>query len=235
MDPIQAEIIWTAFMRHTMHWMLNEQRPVDCGYFILHALPLRPNWREIILAWQAEEPTEPLWKLMMRQELLMWSKKPKRILRSIYTEHKESWWYEVFRFERKRAYSDPQAGGRELWQYIGAIGSLITRQIKNIQNLYDDFVSQIKRPFVLVDTERNSRGTVTRTKSKQRGAIKPAPVPSQVSYSYDAGRKQVVVPVGLEDPGATVGDVPSLSTVRLPAGDVRDSGGEVEQSGNGQA
>lgn len=53
-NPVQAEILWNAFMLHTLDWIINECKPVNFVFFELSACPFRPEWKEIMAFWKEQ-------------------------------------------------------------------------------------------------------------------------------------------------------------------------------------
>ena len=53
-NPVQAEILWNAFMLHTLDWIINECKPVNFVFFELSACPFRPDWKEIMAFWKED-------------------------------------------------------------------------------------------------------------------------------------------------------------------------------------
>lgn len=223
MDPVQAEILWNAFCRHIAHWLLNEQRPVDFGLFDLYAMPYRPNWKEIVLAWQMETPEVPFKMLLQRDELFMWGSHPKRILWSLESVPSEQWWVECLRYERKQA-SWRHIMKHDVRRYATSLSGRAMLKMGSAKRAFESFLSQIRRPYLVAYTERVLRGTVTRIKTALKAKRKESRGPSMVPFSYDARRKSVTTPIRLPDPTAAVGDVPVVPPVQSSAGDVRDAG-----------
>jgi len=42
--------LWNAICNHMAYWLLIEQKPIDFGWFKIHAFPVRANWKQILIA-----------------------------------------------------------------------------------------------------------------------------------------------------------------------------------------
>lgn len=223
MDPLQAEITWNAFARHCLHWLLVESRPVDLGFIRLHALPYRPNWKEIVMGWSFNQPEVPIEEWLKRGELGMWNRIPKRWYWSLDIEYLENWWDESLRIEQARLNErrNPHRFG-QLEKYYGAFCRFVHQKTVYAKRVYNSFVSAIARPYVVVNEERNARGVVTR----KRGAIRPPDPPDLVPIAYDIRRKSVTIPAQVGDPAKAMGAMSDVLPVQSQTGDVRNAGDE---------
>lgn len=53
-DPATASLVWASLCNFMLHWLLNEQKPIDFGWGQLAALPYRANWKELLFAHEWE-------------------------------------------------------------------------------------------------------------------------------------------------------------------------------------
>lgn len=49
-DIAVLKALWNAICNHMAYWLIVEQRPIDFGWFKLHAFPVRDNWKQILVA-----------------------------------------------------------------------------------------------------------------------------------------------------------------------------------------
>lgn len=54
--PQQVKLLFFWFNLHTMHWLLNKQRPVDLYFAKLHPFPFRSDWKNVIFKKDASLP-----------------------------------------------------------------------------------------------------------------------------------------------------------------------------------
>lgn len=46
----QLRLFWRAVYQYGLEWLINEQKPIDWGFYRIEPLPFRHNWKEVMLA-----------------------------------------------------------------------------------------------------------------------------------------------------------------------------------------
>jgi len=49
-DLAVLKTLWNAVCNHMAYWLIIEQKPIDFGWFKLHAFPVRDNWKQVLIA-----------------------------------------------------------------------------------------------------------------------------------------------------------------------------------------
>lgn len=235
-SALSAEVIFFAFCRHMLHWLVNERKVVDLGFCKLHSLPFRPQWKELL---RAVKPTQDWYRNpLVRPELRMYQTKGKggknygpldghHCLWTIDVEHCAPWWNESNRHEAAKRQRDK----RSFEGYLMNLGRFIRRNQKRIQRIYDSYLSIIRRPYVVSYPARNNRSVLSNYCRTKPSTLAANPEPLDLPPAYDSRTGQAVDPLE-HDATEEMGTVPGMSPVQSHSGDVRDSRPEVDEPAN---
>lgn len=242
-NPVQAEVLWQAFCRHALHWLINKGKPVDLGFCELHAIPMRPNWKEIVWAYHynsgVKVPTiEELTTWLTHEELTMFARAlpdksgrvqtKNHILWSIDVALKRPWWRESMRYERAKRNRRHYRFKGELFRYLGGTKELLVRMLPVTRKLYEAYLSIIRRPFVVLNTKWAKGRVLSRKRCERRGYVTKPRHERVVPVTHDFGSESGS-PVEPEAHGS-LGAVRAVPPLQHDTGDVRDSRADVEQS-----
>lgn len=194
-DPIKAAIIWQSFIKHALHWLVNKQKPLDIGFATLLALPLRVNWKDILLAQEApgtikghrlisdifpmfdakrKTCRDDVWRLVrfFYPEMISYCIERKHIYWSLDITPKRAFWRATLALEQtRRKISEPNKGG-----YFQAVVDTIKRVLPHAIISYQNFARQTVFACVEIRKSwRDSLGDGTHRKGEVLPAPKPAP------------------------------------------------------------
>lgn len=154
-----AEILWLAFMKHCLHWLVNEQKPIDMGFCQLCPVPLRANWRAILhqthrkkrkappknanarlMAFIAPEVVRPQYVAWAKTHWLVWT---------LEVIPEKPWYRASLEYERDR-WPRHKANGREgrIYRYCAMARGSIKRALPFLTRLYATYLSNIQKPGV---------------------------------------------------------------------------------------
>lgn len=248
-DPVKCEVLWVSFCKVVLSWMLNNQRPVPMGFCDLYAVPMRPNWKQIIFQKQQGRQTaggkaklnrtqlaeSSVNKLIDRgtgddlldPKLLFWCKKDEHMYWSIEARPKNMWWRMVKALELAK--KKKRRGGF----YLAGIADTMKRLLPQTLDLYASFLQQASLPFIrLASTVRSSGGQFKKGRSLVR-------LVGEARFAYQEPATYVRREGGEES--VTLADVPSsafmssLSDIQQERLSVRDARADLEKSQNGTA
>lgn len=229
-NPYKAEVLWMAFCKHALHWLVNEQKPVDMGFCTLFPLPVRANWKSLLLQRHIEYGTElnlskliwPIAEEIFDPQFNAWDKRKRHIYWTLEVLPGRAWFRATIRYERARKYRNGRLKG-ELKKYAGAIKDSIKRSLPQLAKCYAAYLSQIKKPGARLAAELLASGKASQ--AARRGRCDPVRVPpaAVVPSGYDARVQAQVPPVELGDPEQENSGVRDVSDLRQKAEDVRES------------
>lgn len=193
-DPVKAEIIFVSFCKHMLSWMLNEQRPVHLGFCDLHAVPFRPNWKQLIFQSQrsrqnpdkskvwsdkdlAKISVEELIKrgtgdALIDPRLLFWNKKDGHMYWSIEARPRSMWWRMV------KAVEMAKRRKRSGVLYFRGICDTMKRFIPHGLDIYASHIQQVVLPFVRLAAHCRASGRSFKTDYKHLPVDKAPVLPS---------------------------------------------------------
>ncbi len=237
-EPWVAEILWDAFMQHAMHWLLNEQRPVDFFFFQLHALPFRPNWKEMVrqleLTRYCDRITgEARWK--DPEEWFLDS----RLTSLDENKFKLQWMLEVLPTRNWKEFSSRYERARWRWPTINSDRRryalrtlrLVKLKVPHLKKIYDDYFSRVSAPYLGLRSECCAGDAISPKTKIAPGRMEDCPdsLPSASRYALRLGQDREFD--WSRYSGTKVGTVPDVPTVVQPVEDLRTTGPEMDSPG----
>jgi len=186
-DPLKAEIIHMQLCKFMLHWLVNEHRPVDLGFCELHPTPLRPNWKEIMLAMR-EARMSPAGSSygheLFDPKLTMFDKAQNVMLWSLDVRPLAGWWRGTAQYERlvrKKHFTNQK-------KYVGEIKHSIGRRYDDLVTLYNDYFAQVSHPYVVHATQRAVLSEAPPEKGDLVDPVYPNRLPDSVPVGQRAWR-----------------------------------------------
>ena len=225
----QMSILFPAICQGAMEWLLKEKKSVDFGFVMLHPMPHRANWKQILLALfptlgvsllgksrQVKEDSfrsSGFWAKLFSGELLAVAQE-RYVVWGVETELKRSWWRAMYRYERWKHSSLGSVG------YATHTARQIERLKSRITNVYISFLRQVAYPCGKVQHSRvYRRGFIV--PFVPRGKVRPVADPDiPVDYIVPRSEKELVPPT-LADLISTDAGVPEVSDIRPDNQDLR--------------
>lgn len=236
----QMAIIYPAICQAAMEWLMVEKKSVDFGFVIMHPMPHRANWKQIMLALFPTLGPTLLGKSRLVKEALLTSSgfstkllsgellavaSERYVVWGIETELKRSWWKAMFRHEASKLST------------LGSVAyaSFTARQILKLKpqiiRAYLSFLRQVAYPCAQIRKSRvYSRGFIVPFVPK--GRVRPvgdAHVP--VHHVVPRAPEELAVP-SVQDLAVTDAGLPPVPGVQSEVVDLRLLGGP-EDTGNG--
>lgn len=236
-SPQLIKAIYNAICNHMAYWLLIEGKPIDFGWFKLHAFPVRANWKQIVLARHPAivdasmevDEEERVGQLMeagvmgtLQETTLVGLRGrdgEKRVSWTIEVEPTSSWdqycdALEIHRLNDSNGNSYPSWWG-SAWHAMRrqAIGCLLR------------FVSQTTLPAATLG-EGGSRSRSGFVEHIPKGSVRPADVDDvAVRVVSTQSASQVRLPDGREAGILKVGSMPKMPTLRLRLPNLRNARG----------
>lgn len=209
-----AEVLWLAFCKHALHWLISERRPVDMGFCELIPIPLRANWKSLLLAkhmkgrvklqqFSTIRLMKSIGNRMLNPEFTAWyrtfrgSRATQRIYWTLEVLPLRSWFRSVIEMERQKR------GGKHrlsLSQYCGMVKTEIKRALPNLARIYGTYISQVKCPGATLDRKRHPEIPSQARPRNRRGEFVGVTPPSVVPFRYNPRRASRVTTAEFEDP-----------------------------------
>lgn len=240
-SPAEAKVVWFAFCKHCLHWMLNKQRSVDMLFCQLMPLPFRPNWKQIVMQMDFRlkriSPNQQtmtkmverkVHKLMLDNHLIFWDKSMSQILWSIEVRHSAMWYrmVQAVESEKKRIRKGTKA-------YIAEVVDSMKRALPNAIRAYYSHVREIVRPCVVLQRRLNRKTNYFSKHDRAGKVVSKTIEPHSSPVSMDAADASKQSSVVL-DSEAEMELVRGMRNLQSSPEDVRDTGGQMEESNNGK-
>lgn len=233
--PEAAEVLWLAFCKHALHWLANEQKPVDMGFCQICPVPLRGNWKALLLQSHLKSGVQPprvansallgmVADQVTKPEFNAWEK-PHRMLWGLEVLPEKAWYRASAEFEANRWPHDQQPCHRRMQTYCGWVRASIKRALPHLTKLYAAYLANLKNPGARLVAVILPSGKASTRVSQRRGATMAVPPPDLVPERYDSRIPiQDDVPQGFEDTGSADNDLRSVSDLRQETADMRGAG-----------
>lgn len=226
----QLLILYPAICQAAMQWMLQEHKPVDFGFCLLHPSPYRANWKQIMVASFPKLGPTLLGKSSAIKEALMTSTgfftkmlsgellaiaNDRYALWGIDLELKRSWWRAAHRLE---FYKFTRLGSIE---YAAYLARQIVKLRPKITSAYLSFLRQISLPLARIrKSTAYHRGYITPFVPKDR--VRPVREVEDSGVDYVVARDPEKLPPP-EPPPLAVEDstLLEMSNIRPGAQDLR--------------
>lgn len=238
-SPAEAKVVWFAFCKHCLHWMLNKQRSVNMLFCELMPMPFRPNWKQIVMQMDFRikriNPRDQtlnkiverkIHRLMLDNHLVMWDTAMNQIFWTIEVRHSGMWWrmVQAVEAEKYRIRKSTKA-------YIAEVVDSMRRALPNAIRAYYSHVREIIRPCVILK-RRHNRATQFFSKHDRAGkvvskTVEPHSSPVSIDPA-DASKKSGVI----LDSKAEMEFVYGMRDLQSEIENVRDTGGPVEEPHN---
>lgn len=222
---MEARVIWQAFLQHAMHWLLNEQRPVDFLFFTLHALPVRKNWKEIacsewITITKSRKGKMPLglkpyqnrvtWtsRCLLAPQMTAINPKTRRITWTLEAVANPAWDEFCLKYERHRGY-----GHSPLPAYAVGVRTRLSQKQQELSLIYADYLSRIRLPYLQLGPKFAFRAALSPFAKGPAGETHYLRPPTGLVAAYDYWSRQEVPPVEPIDGGSEAGAVPEVPLV----------------------
>lgn len=226
-NPYKADLLFTAFCRHMLHWLVNEQRPVDLGFCTLLPVPLRPNWKSLLLDRHRGRvlPTSKVGlmreiaeEVLKKPEYTVWYRLRKRIFWNLECLPERPWYRATMEYERKRK----AVHEKEFSRYVSAVRDTIRRSLPSLTRLYDNYLTFVKRPGARLMAVVTTTREASKVAGNRRGAlVRVDPARVVPAYDYLDPVDPVEIP---DDSDAATGDVrtvpdlpPGVEDMRQPS------------------
>lgn len=254
-NPYKAELFWFAFCKHALHWLVNEQKPVDMGFCQLVAVPLRANWKSILFDRFRKmgyggfgQPTMPgttsvefitlvgnellkgectSWSSIQRSNKPERSQRPRHIYWTLECLPGRSWWRATIAYERGRRKAQKKG---EIARYCRRVSETIKRLLPILAKLYANYISTVKTPAARISSQLTASGKASKAPGKKRGRNFNATPPAVVHPAYDLRRQTEVAAVEFGDPAEENCEVRDLPDLPPEIQDLRQSRIDVDQS-----
>lgn len=155
-QPQELRLLWRALEKHALDWMINRERPLDLGFVVLHPIPYRANWKQIVLGWfpkfglgwrRLSKAKRRLFlyesgiaESLLNPDLFSFNQKEDLIYWHIDVQYKKPWWKNVLAHERKKRRLKGPSG------YAKNVFDSCKRLLDRNLALFTDFHSQMARP-----------------------------------------------------------------------------------------
>lgn len=230
----EAKARWQLTCRHIAHWLANRKRPIHFGFVSLYPVPVRPNWKTLVLQrvvqwWKAREgmvaPVKwvpgNLEKFIEDPRLFCVSRKSKLLLWHVDVVHHRKWWEITLKVERETRRR--LRGG--YWVNVIRLFKAMSDQLKYV---YTKFSKEADHPFpVISKSVWDSSGIPRKGRGPRQlgGEVQNLPNPKSHVYQPCVGeiRREPGVRLSVEDEDALMSQVPDLcagkTIVRKTRGD----------------
>lgn len=232
-SPLSAETYFMAFCKHMLHTLVNEQKPVDLGFALICPVPLRVNWKALLLQRHLKNSVAPprvanseLLQMVAQEvtkpEYLAWER-PHRLVWGLEILPDKAWHRaaaQVARAYMSRKYNT--AKHREVRYYCCRCRDGIKRSLPWLTRLYATYLSNIKLPGARLLAVILPSGKASTKPSQQRGVTVRVDPPDLVPQRYDARLSPPVTTAeGLEDTNGENTDLRSMPDLRQGTEDLR--------------
>lgn len=236
-----AEVLWLAFCKHILHWLVNENKPVNLGFCELIPVPLRANWKALLLSKYVKGRTKlrevsprrltenVAERLLFSPEFTAW-RDDKRIYWTLEVLPLKGWFRAMIARERERR----RRLSRRLDMYCYSVRQAIKRALPNVIKLYATYVSQTRRPSAYLTEKHIPADQIPGPPRNIKGQFVRVNPPRVVPHKYDAWAGKAVPPVQLPNPDPAHNDLPGVPDLRSGEPDVRQSTEALDQSQNGE-
>lgn len=225
----QLSILYPAICQSAMEWLLRDKKSVDMGFCVLHPMPHRANWKQILIALFPTLGPTLLGKTKAQKTDLMTSTGffnkmfsgemlavgvERYVMWGIEVELRRSWWRAMFRQE---AYKFAQLGSVE---YAAYVARQILKLRTKLTNVYLSWLRQISYPCAKIQSSRvHRRGYIVPLVPK--GKVRPvADNEIPVSIVVPRSPEELVAP-GLAALLPTDAGLPKVRDFRQESGDLR--------------
>lgn len=234
------KVVWASLVDGIAHQLLIEQKPVDLGWFVLHALPFRANWKHNLLSKHPKlkvffnSLSDSQRKVALKihgvetdifrtDNMAVATQGSKFTFRwNVEVECKQEWWKYMDKVELQRlttATSD---------SYLHRWATIVKRSQKVIYALLRQFTDQMARPagqpLLLGDGRRRRLAPYIPPQGGRPRDLDRVDCPLVV----DDGSDQVRAPEDKVSARKQVKEMPSLPVLRLTKKDLRNSRGDME-------
>lgn len=236
-DRYKAELIFVSFCKFMLHWLVNEQKPVELGFCTLVPVPLRANWKSLLLTKGVGKKPEEVGKEVLNGLYTAWRDKPrprlgthsnKHIFWSLEVLPERSWFRATIAFERVRRSVKYRLKG-ELFRYCRAVTESIRRSIPSLARLYATYVSQVKRPAARLGLEHGLKNKVPQPVGERRGDIFRVAPARVVHPAYDLRNSAPIPPVELGDSDPPTGGLSALPDLPSGVAHLRPSRSDMDE------
>lgn len=211
-------------------WLVNWKRPVDFGLFDLVPLPLRRNWKEVLLTrffHSSQKKKFTLWELrhnLLSGQFTAVYRRAKLFHWILDVRLKRPWWLACYQRERlaqKRLRAD----------YGASHVAALKRTSQDAYEIFLSYLAEVRRPFGFL--RRSPRpGTYGLAKIIRSPVLLggvPAPGAASVAIDVRLRTQGAAGSLAGQDEG-----VPVLRPVRPEVIDVRDQGSDLDEPGDGE-
>ena len=232
-SPQAAQTLYTAVCQRMLDRLASKRRPVDLGFAQLEPLPLRPDWRDLVLDRSSRnliDGVEKNWHTafgkslgwLSLKRLLMYAKNSDTLLWSINLKHKKPWWRTLRAVERDRRKTNHSI------KYFLETLDFLKEKKDEILGLLLDYVSQTRRPFVELRKGDPYRNRIQKPQVRFIPAVRVRETRRQ-SFALDHRFGKKVGPKIVAFARARVRKMPNLQPGDA---DMRDGGRPVDTAGN---
>lgn len=241
-DRPLGRYIWKAIKDGMMHWLINNQKPINFELFTIHPMPFRANWKEIMLARHPACPRifkkkKALWrdglvKCDFLQDLgssdLMAVRSNKSFAWSLEIQP-----HKLLLDQWEEAESDRMTTKRPV-KYAKYYESCLRRRLDDILDVFSTWIQQIQLSVGAVRESPVSCSPIIVPVSRRRRVLpkwhRPHEVTFQPAHDYPVLRQGHRYPRGM---GKKIKDMLSLPDIQPGTEDVRDSGQQQLLDGPG--
>lgn len=185
-----GRFVWRAIKEGMLHWFKNSQKPIDMEILVLHPIPFRANWKEIMLSKHSDTPTI-FRKQKERQRSALVScgfieDLGSTDLLAVNKNKTFSWTIEV---EMKKLLMDELEDGertrietKKPARYAKYYESSIRRRLNDIIEIYAAWLKQIEKPVGAIRESMHSGSPVLVPESKRHKVLPSWHRPGEVTF-----------------------------------------------------